>query len=178
MLDARTTAQGSELSGTTPARARPWPLILAVSALCISLVALAISIEQTSIARQDASAARSATDRLSEGLARKVFLDVDFESVTVSNVGTLPVRDVTVYRADDHGHPVAELAFQASLPGCEALRWTGDVRAYIAVSFRDADGRGWLVSSQAGLQRQQVTTYTPREPRNWDLAITPIHLCS
>ena len=162
MASEGTTEQGSDLSAeTTPASERPWSLILAWVALGISLLALAVSIAQTTIAREDASAARNSSARLVEGLARKVFVDADFDSVTVSNVGTLPIRDVTVYRADDHGKPLAAYAFERSVPGCVAFRWEGEIRVNVTIGFQDADGRNWLLADDTGLRRQTAATFIP-----------------
>src|SRR3954471_13345588 len=122
-MRAQTTAQGSDTSATTPTSARPWPLIIACLAVGISLMGFAISIVQTHLARQDAQEARKTSTYVVESLARKVFLETDFDSVTVSNISTQPIRDVTVYRTDEAGRPVAIYEFERSVPGCWSYRW-------------------------------------------------------
>ncbi len=178
MASAEPPAQGSDAPEPTPGKQRPWPLIIACAALVFSLLALAVSIAQTTIARHDASAARSTSTRLVEALAHKVFVDADYDSVTVSNVGTLPVREVTVYRADSRGKPLLAYASERSLPGCTAFRWEGEIRVNVTVGFQDAEGRSWLLSDITGLRRQQAETFIPRDLRSWSLAVTPIRLCS
>jgi hypothetical protein len=178
VASAETPPQGSGDPKSTPEKPRPWPLIAALAALGISVAALAVAIAQTTIAREDASAARHTSTRIVEALARKVFVDADFESITISNVGTLPVRDVTVYKADDRGKPVVAYAYETSLPGCVAFRWEADVKFHVAVGFEDADGRHWLLSDLTGLRRETAVTFVPRDLRPWNLAVNPIRLCS
>jgi hypothetical protein len=174
---AQTREQGSETSATTPVPARPWPLIIALVALGISLVGLAISVVQTHLARDDAQEARKTSTYVVESLARKVFLDADFDSVTVSNVGTQPIRDVTLYRTDDRGVPVAAYEFERAVPGCYSYRWEGPVREHLAVTFRVVDEGLWMLSDQTGLHRLDSDPIASQTPRSWNLASLPIKLC-
>ena len=178
MVEAQTAAQGSETSATTPSPARPWPLIIASVALGMSLLGLAVSIVQTHLARQDAQEARRASSYVAESLARKVFLDTSFSSVTVSNIGTRPIRDVTLYRTDDRGVPVAVYEFEPSIPGCWSYRWEGPVRVHLAISFRVVDEGLWLLTDLNGLRRLDSDPITTREPKQWNLASSPIRLCA
>jgi hypothetical protein len=177
VVTAQRTAQGSETSATTPTPARPWPLIIAFVALGISLVGLAVSVVQTHLARDDAEQARKTSTYVVESLARKVFLEDDFGSVTVSNIGTQPIRDVTLYRTDERGVPVAVYEFERSVPGCWSYRWEGSVREHLAVSFRVVDEGLWLLSDLTGLRRLDSDPIAGHEPRSWNLASSPIHLC-
>ena len=156
----------------------PTALAVAVVALVVSTIGLTISIVQTNIARQDARAAQRASSTVVEGLARKVFLDTDFGSVTVSNIGTLPIRDVTIYRTDDHGRPQAVYEFEQSVPGCASFRWEGPVSFHVAVGFRVVDEGLWLLSDLTGLQRERSVPVVAQSPRQWNLQVSPIKLCS
>jgi hypothetical protein len=178
VVRAQTTAQGSETSATTPAPRRPWPLIIAFVALGMSLVGLAVSIVQTHLARQDAQEARKTSTYVVESLARKVFLEDDFDSVTLSNLGTRSIRDVTLYETDDRGVPVSVYEFEHSMPGCWSYRWEGPVRVHLAVTFRVVDEGLWLLSDLNGLRRLDSEPIANREPKSWNLASSPIRLCA
>jgi hypothetical protein len=153
-------------------------LIVAFVALGLSLVGLAVSIVQTHLARQDAHEARRTSAYVVESLARKVFLDDDFESVTLSNLGSRPIRDVTLYRTDDRGVPVAVYEFEHSMPGCWSYRWEGPVRVHLAITFRVVDEGLWLLTDLNGLRRLDSEPIASQEPRSWNLASSPIRLCA
>jgi hypothetical protein len=175
---AQTTAQGSDTSATTPRSARPWPLIIAFVALGMSLVGIAVSVVQTHLARQDAQEARKTSKYVVESLARKVFLDDDFSSVTVSNIGTQAIRDVTLYRTDERGVPVEVYEFERAVPGCWSYRWEGPVRVHLAVTFRVVDEGLWLLSDLNGLRRLDSEPIATQAARSWNLASSPIRLCA
>jgi len=153
-------------------------LLIAFLALGMSLVGLAVSIVQTHLARQDAQEARKTSKVVVESLARKVFLDDSFDSVTVSNIGTQPIRDVTLYRTDDRGVPVEVYEFERSVPGCWSYRWEGTVRVHLAVTFRVVDEGLWLLSELNGLRRLDSDPIATRKPQSWNLASAPIRLCA
>jgi hypothetical protein len=153
-------------------------MIVAFVALGMSLVGLGVSIVQTHLARQDAQEARKTSTYVVESLARKVFLETDFDSATVSNIGTQPIRDVTLYRTDERGVPVAAYEFERSVPGCWSYRWEGQVREHLAITFRVVDEGLWLLSDLTGLRRLDSDPIASREPRSWNLASSPIHLCA
>lgn len=156
----------------------PTALAVAIVALVVSALALSIAIVQTNIAREDARAARSASSTVVEGLARKVFLETDFGSVTVSNIGTLPIHDVTIYRTDSRGNPEAVYEFEQSVPGCSSFRWEGQVNVHVAVGFRVVDEGLWLLSDLTGLHRRDSVPIAVQSPRSWNLEVSPIKLCS
>jgi len=156
----------------------PTALTVAVTALVISSLGLMVAIVQTNLAREDARVARDASTSIVKGLARKVFIDADFDSVTVSNIGTLPIHDVTLYRVDDGGEPVAVYEFERSIPGCSSFRWEGEVHVPLAVGFRVVDEGLWLLSGRDGLQQQRTVPVAAQSPRSWNLQISPIRLCS
>jgi hypothetical protein len=176
------TDEGPPSSGTRrPAvlpRLHPTAFSIAIVALVLSTLGLLVSIVQTNIARDDARAARDTSTKMVEGLARKVFLDAGFDSVTVSNVGTLPVHDVTLYRTDERGKPVAVYEFERSLPGCSAFRWDGPVRDHLAVGFRVVNEGLWLLSDLTGLHREGSVPIAVQQPRSWSLGTSSIALCS
>lgn len=157
---------------------RPTAQTIAVVALVVATTALMVSIIQTNLAREDAREARRTSSTLVEGLARKVFLDTDFDSVTVSNIGTLPIHDVTLYRADDQGLPQAVYEFEASVPGCSSFRWEGSVKTPMAVGFRVVDEGLWLLSNAGGLTPLESVPPVETSPRSWNLQVSPIRLCS
>jgi hypothetical protein len=153
-------------------------MVIAFIALGMSLVGLAVSVVQTHLARQDAQEARKTSKYVVESLARKVFLDDDFTSVTVSNIGTQPIRDVTLYRTDDRGVPVEAYEFERNVPGCWSYRWDGQIREHLAISFRVVDEGLWLLSDLNGLRRLDSEPIATRSPRSWNLASSPIRLCA
>ena len=176
------TSEGPPSSGTrrpgVHPRLHPTAFTIAILALVISTLGLLVSVVQTNIARDDARAARKATTNVVEGLARKVFIDAGFDSVTVSNIGTLPVHDVTLYGTDQQGKPVAIYEFERSLPGCSSFRWEGQVRERVAVGFRVVNEDLWLLSDAAGLRRQRSVPLAAESPRSWSLTTSSIALCS
>jgi hypothetical protein len=170
-------SSGTQPSAVSP-RWHPTAFTIAIVALVISTLGLLVAIVQTNIAREDARAARRTSTTVVEGLARKVFLDVEFESVTVSNIGTLPIHDVTLYRTDNLGKPVATYEFERSLPGCSSFRWDGDVRDHLAVSFRVVNEGLWLLSDLTGLHRLDSVPIASQSPQSWSLTTSAITLCS
>jgi hypothetical protein len=152
--------------------------MIATAALLVACVGLAVSVVQTHLARQDAQEARKTSTYVVESLARKVFLETDFDSVTVSNISTQPIRDLTVYRTDDQGRPEAVYEFERTVPGCWSYRWEGQVRDHLAVTFRVVDEGLWLLSDLTGLRRLDSEPIATRDPRSWNLASSPIRLCA
>jgi hypothetical protein len=176
------TSEGPPSSGTRRSsrlpRVHPTAFAIAIVALVLSTLGLLVSIVQTNIAREDARAARRTSTTLVEGLARKVFIDTNFDFVTVSNIGTLPIHDVTIYGTDDHGKPTAAYEFERSLPGCSAFRWEGQVREHLAVGFRVVNEGLWLLSDVTGLHRQRSVPVVAQTERLWSLTTSAITLCS
>ncbi|WP_027860034.1 hypothetical protein [Marmoricola sp. URHB0036] len=171
-------SSGAQRSSRLP-RLHPTAFTIAIVALVLSTLGLLVSIVQTNIAREDAKAARDTSTKMVEGLARKVFLDAGFDAVTVSNIGTLPIHDVTLYRTDARGKPTAVYEFERSLPGCSALRWDGPVREHLAVGFRVVNEGLWLLSDLTGLHRESsVPISVVQSPQQWSLTTSSIVLCS
>jgi hypothetical protein len=159
-------------------RLHPTAFSVAIVALVLSTLGLLVSIVQTNIAREDAKAARETSTKMVEGLARKVFIDAGFDAVTVSNIGTLPIHDVTLYRTDDRGKPTAVYEFEGSMPGCSSFRWEGPVREHLAVGFRVTGEGLWLLSDLSGLHRENSVPIAAQTPQSWSLTTQSITLCS
>jgi hypothetical protein len=176
------TSEGPPSWGTRW-RLFPWTdtslaLVVSVVALVVSLVAVGVAIVQTNLARDDAREARRTSTRIAEPLARKIFLDFDFDSVTVSNIGILPIHDVTLYRTDDRGKPVAVYEFESAIPGCTSYRWDGQVNSHLAVGFRLINDGLWLLSDVTGLHEQRTMPVARPQHQDWNMSINPIRLCS
>lgn len=168
----------SEMRRNLLPRVHPTAFAIAIVALVLSTLGLLVAIVQTNIAREDARAARRTSTTLVEGLARKVFIDTNFDYVTVSNIGTLPIHDVTIYRTDARGRPTVSYEFERSLPGCSAFRWDGEVRDHLAVGFRVVNEGLWLLSDVNGLRRQRSVPVVAQSERLWSLTTSAITLCS